>query len=200
MAPMSDIQACGIVCPTDWVPLPLDPSDDVKRWAKRTAADLTERSGAAGHKLDVSLLRRDLRTRAEDSRNRAPLYAFAFYPDGFDTALGLLEVDVIRPDDAVPRITLEWLAETFTAGDFGPPLISRTELPIGPSVRLRQNFAADGAPRRGPGVLLQSVMYGVVPTGAESALVLLVSWTAPGIDEEMEEAADSIVQTLTVEF
>ena len=197
---MNDIQACGIVCPTDWVALPLDPADDVKRWAKSTAVDLRGRSSAAGYELDVSVLRKNLRARADDSRGRAPLYAFAFYPDGFDTALGLLEVDVILPDEVVPHITLDWLASTFSADDFGPPLISYTELPVGPAVRLRQNFAAEGSPSRGPGVLLQSVNYGIVPTGAESAVVLLVSWTTPGIDEEMEAAADDIVQTLTVDF
>ncbi|MEU1270226.1 hypothetical protein [Streptomyces sp. NPDC005799] len=197
---MSDIQACGIVCPTDWVPLPLDPSDDVKRWAKSTAADLCERSRTAGYELDKGALRKNLRNWADDSRSRDPLYAFAFYPDGFDTALALLEVDVIVPDDTVPQISLDWLADTFSAHDFGPPQSSRTDLPIGPAVRLRQNFAAEGSPRRGPGVLLQSVTYGILPTGAESAVVLLLSWTTPGIDEEMEEAADSIVQTLTVDF
>ncbi|MFG3025967.1 hypothetical protein ACGFZQ_47055 [Streptomyces sp. NPDC048254] len=195
---MSDIQTCGIVCPTDWVPLPLDPSDDVKRWAKSTATQLCERSGAAGHELDGSALRKDLRRWAEDSRSRAPLYGFAFYPDGFDTALALLEVEVIRPDDTVPRFSLDWLAETFSAHDFGPPHISHPDVPIGPAVRLRQNFAADGMPRSGPGVLLQTVTYGILPEVTDNALVLLVSWTTPGIDEEMEDAADSIARTLTV--
>ncbi|MFK0109184.1 hypothetical protein [Streptomyces sp. NPDC091217] len=197
---MSDIQTCGIVCPTDWVPLPLDPSDDVKRWAKNTATELCERSRTAGYELDGKVLRKDLRGWAEDSRSRAPLYGFAFYPDGFDTALALLEVDVIRPDDTVPRLSLDWLADTFSAHDFGPPQISHPELPIGPAVRLRQNFAADGMPRRGPGVLLQTVTYGVLPKDTDNAVVLLVSWSVPGIDEEIEDAADSIAQTVTVGF
>ncbi|MFD8811178.1 hypothetical protein ACFV23_06755 [Streptomyces sp. NPDC059627] len=197
---MSDIETCGIVCPTDWVPLPLDPSDDIKSWAKNTAAGLCERSRAAGYELDGKVLRKDLRGWAEDSRSRAPLYGFAFYPDGFDTALSLLEVEVIRPNDTVPRLSLDWLADTFGTHDFGPPRISHLELPLGPAVRLRQNFAADGMPRRGPGVLLQTVTYGVLPEGTDNAVVLLVSWTAPGIDEEIEDAADSIARTLTVGF
>ncbi|MFD5537266.1 hypothetical protein ACFWIJ_05255 [Streptomyces sp. NPDC127079] len=195
---MSDIQTCGIVCPTDWVPLPLDPSDDVKRWAKTTAAELCERSSVAGYELDGRALRKDLRNWAEDSRSRAPLYGFAFYPDGFDTALALLEVEVIRTDDTVPRFSLDWLADTFSAHDFGPPQISHPKVPIGPAVRLRQNFAADGMPRGGPGVLIQTVTYGVLPEGTDDALVLLVSWTVPGFDDVMEDAADSIARTLTV--
>ncbi|WP_105975578.1 hypothetical protein [Streptomyces geranii] len=200
---MSELRECGIVCPTDWVPLaiePTEPTDDVKRWAGDTAADLQERNRAAGHELDRQELERDLRGRAEDSRRRAPFYAFALYPDGFDNALATLEIDLVHPDASVPRITLDWLAETFSAHDFGPPLITRTGLPIGPAVRIRQNFAADGAVPGDPGVLLETLMYGVLPTGAESAVVFLMSWTVPGIADEMEQAAADLVKTLSVAF
>ncbi len=200
MAIMSEISACGIVVPTDWVPLPIEPSDDIKAWAKSTAAELRDRSKAAGYELDKRALRKELQSRAEDSRSRDPFYAFAFYPDGFDTALATLEVDLIHPDESTPEITLGWLAETFSADDFGPPQISRTDLPVGEAVRIRQDFAADSASRSGPGVLMETVTYGILPTGAESAVMLLVSWTVPGIAEEMETAADSIAQTVTVDF
>ncbi|WP_028805082.1 hypothetical protein [Streptomyces sp. 142MFCol3.1] len=197
---MSDIRTCGIVCPTDWVPLPVLPSDDVKGWAKATAAQLSERAKAAGYEVDKRAVRKDLRAKAEDSRSREPFYAFALYPDGFDTSLATLEVDLIHPDTTVPQITLEWLADTFSAHDFGPPQITHTELSIGRAVCIRQNFAADGAPAGGSGILLETITYGVVPTGAESALVLLMSWRVPGIADEMEKAADDIVRTLSVEF
>ncbi|MFF4276364.1 hypothetical protein [Streptomyces sp. NPDC001536] len=176
---MNPVPHCGISCPTTWVPLPIEPSDDVASWSKSTAAELWERSKAAGYDLDRRTLRKDLRDWAKDSRGREPFYAFAFYPDGLDTALGLLEVDLINPDE------------------LAPPQISRTDLPAGPAVRIRQNFVAEGSPRRGPGILLQTVTYGILPTGSESAVVLLMSWTAPGLDEEMEAAANRIVQTVT---
>ncbi|MFF9489816.1 hypothetical protein [Streptomyces sp. NPDC014676] len=197
---MSDISECGIVVPNDWVPLPIEPSDDVRGWSKATAAELRDRSKAAGYDLDRATLRKDLRSRAEDSRSREPFYAFALYPNGFDFALAILEVDLIHPDDTVPEITLDWLAETFSADDFGPSEISHTDLPIGPAVRIRQNFAADTRSRRSPGILMESLTYGVVPTGAESAVMLLMSWTVPGLSEEMGNAADSIAKTLTVGF
>ncbi|WP_432081114.1 hypothetical protein [Streptomyces sp. WAC 04229] len=195
---MSDISECGIVVPNDWVPLPIEPSDDVRSWSKTTAAELRDRSKAEGYDLDKTALRKDLRSRAEDSRSREPFYAFALYPDGFDFALATLEVDLIHPDDTVPEITLDWLAETFSADDFGAPKISHTDLPIGPAVRIRQNFATDSRSRRRPGILMETLTYGVLPTGAESALMLLMSWTVPGLAEEMEDAADSIAETLTV--
>ncbi|MEH0423983.1 hypothetical protein [Streptomyces sp. B21-083] len=197
---MSELRECGIVCPTDWVPLAIEPTDNVKRWARSTAADLRERSRAAGYDIDAKVLEKDLRAQAEDSRRRDPFYAFALYPDGFDSALATLEIDLIHPDASVTRITLDWLAETFSAHDFGPPLITRTKVPIGPAVRIRQNFATAGASPDGPGILLETLMYGVLPTGAESALVFLMSWTVPGIAEEMEEAAADIVKTLSVAF
>lgn len=197
---MSELRECGIVCPTDWVELAIEPTDNVKRWARSTAADLRERSRAAGHEIDAKALEKDLRRQAEDSRRRDPFYAFALYPDGFDNALGTLEIDLIHPDASVPRITLDWLAETFSAHDFGPPLITRTDVPIGPAVRIRQNFAAGGASPGGPGILLETLMYGVLPTGAESAVVFLMSWTVPGIADEMEQAAADMVKTLSVVF
>ncbi|MEU9633545.1 hypothetical protein ACGFZZ_00715 [Streptomyces tendae] len=197
---MSDIRECGIVVPADWVPLPIEPSDDVRSWSKSTAAELRDRSKAAGYEIDKGTLRKDLRSRAEDSRSREPFYAFALYPDGFDFALAILEVDLIHPDDTVPQITLDWLVETFSADDFGRPSIVHTDLPIGPAVRVRQNFAADTHSRRDPGILMETLTYGALPTGSESALMLLMSWTVPGLSKEMEETADSIAETLTVDL
>ncbi|GHF19844.1 hypothetical protein GCM10018789_57330 [Streptomyces werraensis] len=197
---MSDIRTCGIVVPTDWVPLPLEPSDDMKGWTKSTAVELCERGRAAGHEPDRRTLRRDLRARAEDSRSRDPFYAFALYPDGFDSALALLEVDLIWPDETVPRLTLDWLAETFSADDFGGPKVTHTELPVGPAVRIRQNLAMSGSSGTAAGVLLETVTYGVLPTGTKAAVMLLASWSVPGLSEEMEEAVDGIAPTLTVGF
>ncbi|MFF3845414.1 hypothetical protein [Streptomyces sp. NPDC002328] len=197
---MTDIQTCGIVCPTDWVPLPLEPSDSVRHWAKSTAATVSERSRAAGHPLDERTLRRDLRERADDSRRRDPFYAFALYPDGFDTALALIEVDLIHPDATVPEITLEWLAEVFSADDFGPPEVTGTVLPVGPAVRIRQNLATKRNRRGAPGLLRETVTYGIRPDDTNFALMLLASWTVPGISEELETAVDEIAQTLTVGF
>ncbi|WP_406443244.1 hypothetical protein OHB14_30180 [Streptomyces sp. NBC_01613] len=188
----------GISCPPDWVRLPLDSSDEIGSWAKNTTAELRERSQAAGYELDQRAVRKDLRSRVDDSRSREPFYAFALYPDGFDTALAVLELDLIHPDATVPQLTLDWLADAFSTQDFGLPKTTRIELPVGPAVRIRQNFAADGPAPGGPGVLLETLTYGILPTGTESALMLLLSWTTPGLEEAMEDAADSIVQTLTV--
>lgn len=179
--------------------LPLDAADDVGKWVEDTATALCERDRPTGYELDGQALRNDLRARADDSRTRDPFYAFALYPEGFDSSLALLEIDLIHPDDTVPEITLGWLAETFSTHDFGAPRITHAELPIGPAVRIRQDFAAGDPLPDGPGVLLETVTYGIRPPGTESALMLLMSWSVPGIGDEMEDAADSIAQTLTVD-
>ncbi|GGT78111.1 hypothetical protein ABT368_24845 [Streptomyces althioticus] len=144
-------------------------------------------------------MRRDLRARAEDSRSRAPFYAFALYPKGFDSAVALLEADLLRPDETVPRITLDWLTETFSADDFGGPKVTRTEASAGPAARIRQNLAMSGSSDVDAGVLLETFTYGVLPTGSKAAVMLLGSGSVPGLTEEMEEAVDSIAVTLTVE-
>ncbi|WP_125493742.1 hypothetical protein [Streptomyces sp. WAC 04229] len=67
-------------------------------------------------------------------------------------------------------------------------------------MRIRQNFAADTRSRRSPGILMETPTFGVLPAGAESALMLLMSWTVPGLSEEMEANAESIAGALTVGF
>ncbi|MFE0099456.1 hypothetical protein [Streptomyces sp. NPDC059009] len=196
---MSQLLSCGLECPLDWVPLPVEPDDDVAGWVKAKAAEIVDRSREAGYHVALKTVRADLKERAQDSRGRDPFYAFALYPDGFDTALATLEVDLIHPDDEVPEITLDWLAEVFSAKDFGPPDIAHVDLPIGRSVKIRQNFAAKSSWWKTPGVLMESVIYGVVPKGTDSAVIALFSWTVPGIAESMEEAAESIVRTLVAE-
>ncbi|MEU4166001.1 hypothetical protein AB0F46_03825 [Streptomyces sp. NPDC026665] len=190
----------GISYPRDWIPLPVAPHEKLEgSWAEKVARSLVERSEAAGYEIDPKAVQADLWSRAEDSRSRSPFYAFAFYPDGFDAALAILEVDLIHPDDSVPRITLDWLTEAFSTDDFGPPQVTRTEVPAGPAVRIRQDFAA-GDPSDGAAILLETLTYGIVPTGTQSAVVVLTSWTMPGIADAMEYTADSFVQTLTVEI
>ncbi|CAL9523706.1 hypothetical protein [Streptomyces sp. enrichment culture] len=196
---MTSDLALGIAPSPQWVRLPVAGHDDARTWARSTMDELAERSARAGFDIDRRVLRKDLRARLEDSRRRDPVDAFLLYPEGFDTALATLELDLIHPDSMVPVITLDWLAKTFSADDFGPPQISFTDLPIGRAVRIRQNFAAADPPPGGSGILLETLTYGVLPTGTPCALMLLVSWTFPGISAQMEETAHAIAQTLTVE-
>ncbi|MFF0204150.1 hypothetical protein [Streptomyces sp. NPDC005017] len=189
----------GVATSPHWVRLPIGVPEDDRSWAKATASRLAEGSRAVGFEVDQRSVRKDLRARLDDSRQRDPLQAFLLYPDGFDTALATMELDLIHPDDAAPVITLEWLAKTFSADDFGPPQITHTELPAGEAVRVRQNFAAGHPPPGSPGILVETLTYGVLPPGTRSALMMLVSWTAPGISALMEEESQALAETLSVE-
>src|SRR2546428_4137318 len=123
---MADTWNLGIRMPDDWVPLPLEPGIDVTAWAEEQAEELSQ-----GTSVDSANLAHHLRERAADSRLRSPVYAFAFLPRGIETAVAILEVDVIHPDDTVPEITLDWIAKTFSAKDFGAPEIVQAKLPAG---------------------------------------------------------------------
>ncbi|MFF3765759.1 hypothetical protein ACFYYR_16965 [Streptomyces sp. NPDC001922] len=46
---------------------------------------------------------------------------------------------------------------------------------------------------------METITYGVVPPGSDSAVIMLVSWTYPGVSDIVERMADDIVGTLTVE-
>ncbi|MEV5168498.1 hypothetical protein AB0K66_28265 [Streptomyces werraensis] len=74
-------------------------------------------------------------------------------------------MDLIWPDETVPRLTLDWLAETSSADDFGGPKVTHTELPVGPAVRIRHNLAMSGCSGTAAGLLLETVTYEVLPTG-----------------------------------
>ncbi|WP_282085020.1 hypothetical protein [Streptomyces tendae] len=126
---------------------------------------------------------------------------------------GIREGGIVVPADWVPlRIELSddvrsWskstsaeLRDRSKAAGYDLENIAHANLPIGPAVRVRQNFAAVTHSRRDPGILMETLTYGALPTGSESALMLLMSWTVPGLSKEMEETADSIAETLTVDL
>ncbi|QNA73363.1 hypothetical protein C8250_016820 [Streptomyces sp. So13.3] len=135
----------GIECPEDWIPLPLEPGIDLGAWALEQAGKLA----AAPAEVDADALMYDLRERAADSRGREPVFAFGLYPEGFEEALAVLEVDVVHPDDKVPSITLDWITEVFATGDFQEPEVERAVLPAGPAVRIRQGLAGRGTGQSG---------------------------------------------------
>jgi formaldehyde-activating enzyme involved in methanogenesis len=60
-------------------------------------------------------------------------------------------------------------------------------------VRIRQDFAAGSALRGVPRVLMEALTYGILPAGAESAVMVLVSWTVPGVTQEMERLSSILV-------
>jgi hypothetical protein len=191
---MADTWNLGIEMPEDWIPLPLEPGVDVTGWAEEQAREL-----AQGTSVDAVRLAHHLREWAADSRLRDPVCAFAFLPREIDTVIAILEVDVIHPDDTVPEITLDWIAQTFSSDDFGAPDIVRAKLPAGEAVRIRQNIAGEPAGPSGGRTLIETVTYGIRPPEIESAVVVLASWTAPGIGDKLVEGTDMIVSTLSVE-
>lgn len=182
----------------EWLPLPLQPGVDLPAWSQDTAAELMRQAGKAGVQMDSALLTQELRERAADSRSRGPIYAFALCLPGIDRVGAMLEIDLIHPDEKVPEVTLDWIVETFSAHDFGPPDTQQAMLPAGPAVRIRQNFAASSDVEGDGQVVLETITYGVRPQETRSAIVMFVSWTVPGVSDLVERMADDVAQTLSV--
>jgi hypothetical protein len=180
--------SCELACPEDWIPLPLDAGIDLDGWARERAAALD----------GTSALARELRGRAADSLGRRPVLAYALCPRGLDAVLAHLEVDVIHPDPTVPEISLDWLTELFSTADFGAPEVVRATLPAGPAVRIGQSLVAGGLGPGGERTVLETLAYGVLPPGLGSAVVVLVSWTVPGLGEAVTGVADAVVGSLSV--
>ncbi|HEY5834537.1 hypothetical protein [Streptomyces sp.] len=187
---MGDTWNFGIECPEDWIPLPVRGDVNVRRWAKEQAKVL---GGSRG-------LMHELREHAEDGRGREPILAFAYCPapPEMDAVMAVLEVQAVRPDGEVPEPTLDWIVGTFSAPDFGEPEVERASLPAGPAVRIRQALADRRTGFGGPSTLVETVTYGVLPTGSEGAFLLLFSWATPGVADFIVPIADEIAHSFTV--
>lgn len=190
---------CGVSCPRDWVPLPLAEDVDPWVWARHEAPAVAALAGHAAPEPEfLRALENDLASRAEDSRSRAPIHAFALYRDALPDALAVLEVTSVEPDDTVPEITLRWLEEAFTAPEFGTAQSLSARLPAGPAVRLRQRVAGAEAYPGGGRPVVETLTYGVLPRGFDLAVLVLVSWTALAAGDALVETADRIAETLRV--
>ncbi|MGW3712140.1 hypothetical protein ACWDN6_18595 [Streptomyces albogriseolus] len=193
-----DLSTLGLECSEDWVPFPVTGTIDLSYWARYQAEELVERYARDGEKGNARVLARDLERAAADSRSREPLGAFGWYISGHQTVAAVLELDAIHPDRTYPEVTLDLLAESMSATDFGPPDVRRVRLPLGDAVRIRQNLVEERKRLFGPRPVVRTLFYGVRPPTTDAALTLMVSWTEPVLDEPLEGIVDGIAKTLTL--
>ncbi|WBB58620.1 hypothetical protein O7599_23710 [Streptomyces sp. WMMC500] len=200
---MAELLDITVNCPADWVPLSLAPDEDLSSWADEQAAELRRRYEAEGRRARVRRLARDLEEAAATSRRQGALAAFGLYLSGYDSRVAALEIRLVQPDADTPEITLPWLAQMLTtrdpAHDVGPPDVEEVALEPGAAVRVRQFVAAAGKGPFGTSPLVYSVIYGIRPTGRESAVLLTFSWTHPELEEPLTETAHMIANGLLVE-
>ncbi|MFJ7101087.1 MULTISPECIES: hypothetical protein [Streptomyces] len=193
-----DLSTLGLECSEDWVPFPVTGTLDLSYWARFQAEELVERYARDGEKGNARVLARDLERAAADSRSREPLGAFGWYVSGHQTVAAVLELDAIHPDGTYPEVTLDLLAESMSATDFGPPDVRRVRLPLGDAVRIRQNLVEERKRLFGPRPVVRTLFHGVRPPTTDAALTLMVSWTEPVLDEPLEGIVDGIARTLTL--
>ncbi|QIP72003.1 hypothetical protein [Streptomyces sp. VN1] len=194
---MTDI-AVEIELPPDWVELPLSPTADVDSWSVTEAERIAQRFAAEGEEASPEALARDLRERAEDSREREPQFALALFLSGFSASVGWLETEVWKPSEAMPELSLEQLVQALSYDHFGEPDLREVQTLAGPGVRIRQNIRGERLLRLGPRRVLQTLTYGIRPEATDRAVVMRVSWRSAALDEPMQTMADRAAETLTV--
>lgn len=195
---MFDFGNLGLRCGEEWVPFPVNEEMDIEYWARHTATEIAKRFEPSDAKRMMSGLEKDLRRWAVDCRTRDPLAAFGWYLDGYDAATAIMELDGIVPDDTFPELSLSMLAEKMSIHDFGEPDVRRVQLPIGASVRIRQNAMAARKGLFASRPVVRMLIYVVRPRETEVALTMYVTWRDAVIDEPVTEVADDIAQTLVV--
>ncbi|MGW7277530.1 hypothetical protein ACWGIV_04325 [Streptomyces sp. NPDC054844] len=194
---MSDIAVEVELAPA-WTELPLDPAVDLESWAAAEAERIAARYAADGEAASPEALARDLRGRAEDSREREPLFALALYLSGFSASVAWLETEVWKPSEAMPELSLERLTQALSYRHFGAPDLRDVRTMAGPGARIRQNVRGERLLRVGPRRVLHTLTYAVRPETTDRAVVMRVSWRSAALDEPVETMADRAAETLTV--
>lgn len=192
----ADFGNLGLRCGEEWVPFPATDEMELRYWAHHTAVEIAERFALNGESSSTRGLEKNLAYWAADARTRSPLAAFGWYLNGHPSAAALLELDGIEPDDSFPELTLPLLTDKLTDAELGQPDVSNLELPLGPSVRIRQNSAGERKWPLGSRPVVRTLIYAVRPQGTDVALTMHVSWRDAVIDVPVTDAADLIAQTL----
>jgi hypothetical protein len=193
---MTDI-AVQIETSPDWAELPLSPAVNLETWAVEEAERIARRYADEGEEADADAIARDLRGRAEDSREREPQFALALYLSGFSTSVAWLETEVWKPSEIMPDLSLDRLTEVLSHQHFGPPDVRTVQTGVGPGVRIRQNIRGERLLRIGPRQVLHTLTYAVRPEETDRAVVMRVSWRTAALDEPIESMADHAAETLT---
>jgi hypothetical protein len=181
------------------VPLPLDDTDP-GQWAPGAADSLIGRVRAP-ELVDRDELVTTLKDAVYESRGRAPVLAFAFCPFPAQGELARIELIEVPRVDGRPEPDRDVLEEFFTRGvpeDFDDPEVVRGDLPIGPAVRVRRQYAVerDGF---GDAAIVQTLVYAVrpvKPVAVDSAVALFLSWTNPAYNDRLFDMADRMAPTL----
>lgn len=186
--------------PRGAVVLPVHDEPDPGPWARKAAR------GQLGPETPDELVDdlADALTEATlDARMRNPVSAFFFCPDPTLGELARIEVSNLDPDDELPEVTVERMAEflaTPTERSVNRPETEYGDLPIGPAVRVCHQYVDRGmgpaADAGGPGTILQTCAYAARPPEIGSAVLLMVSWRALAYSDELFDLTDRLAQAL----
>jgi hypothetical protein len=165
-----------------WVAVPLD--GDPSTWARATAEELCDgREDPAG-------LTSELELAAGSARTQEALACAVVVPE--ELPLGILALLVVHQVHDVPDLdSASALLAAQARDDVREPVLSTTELPLGPAARWHTLTAGED------GFVMEAVDH-VVPLGDGTALRSELSWTAVVQGDDLIELADRTAAGLRV--
>ncbi len=164
-----------------WVAVPLDA--DPPTWARATAEELCGAEDAGGLAAELELA-------ADRMRASEALACAVVVPD--DAPQEVLALFLVHLLDDVPDVeSASALLVAEARDDVREPVLSRTELPLGPAARWHTLTAGDD------GFVMEAVDH-VVPLGDGTALRSELSWTAVVQGDDLAELADRTAAGLRV--
>lgn len=135
------------------------------------------------------------------SRARHALYGLAFYPPNASGLIAILDAKRTVPDRKVyPELTFDVLREVYarrTPETVGDIEVSQTDLPSGPSLRVRSK-QVDAPDKNGQGILMEGVTHAIRPPSMDDSVVITMTWTALQLGDKLAEMADAIAKTVRV--
>jgi len=189
--------------PEGWEQLPTTGKDKADLWVEQTARSTVGRQGSPdglAARDAVAARAADLTRLASAARARNDWYALAYYPSFARGLVACLDIKAYVPGREYRTMTLDALEEMFggpSADTVGKAVVSREELPGGPTVRVRRMRVEDADPT-GNGTVIEGVMHAIQPQGIDGAVVAAMTWTVLQLGDKLAAMADAIARTIRV--
>jgi len=168
-------------------------NEDLTEWAATTAGDLLGPGPDPARKAQYAETLADL---AAGARKRDVRLGYAWIPNDVGAVVAKIDISVIHTTREHPELTLDLLERRFAGRDAATLEleVSRTELPVGPAVRLRREWGSADSPADA----VVSVTYLVRPPAIRNAISYSMYWVLVDDDPLLTEIADSTAETLSI--
>jgi hypothetical protein len=196
--------ACAADLPQDWFPLPLDEDAETfgRRFAETVSQDLREQAQvelSADHVVDLA---HDVTAFTRHAQDMGAAFAAVHVPDPTGPVVAVVECLAVDTVEAGWSHDLAELAREVAAPDetVARADVDRVELPCGEAVRVHEITArSEPGGRDVRGTAVEKVMHYLPRPEQGATVVLVTSWAALGLAEQLVPMADRIAASLTVD-